>query len=139
MMRMSILPAFLLFIFFAGEGLVVVNQANAVCCMCGTCRSGCTCPGVGACYRCNTPDPSLMQLSLTTNLPGPAVNVRGLQEASSTMLFQSIELAQAGTCSSRHKMYRLNLLDPEGIENQPVVQQSAGQPESAGEYRIPNH
>lgn len=121
MMRMSILPALLLFLFVTGEGLIVVNQASAVCCMCGTCRSGCTCPGVGSCFRCNTPDPSLMQLSLTTKMPAPALNVRGIQEFYLTMLSQSVEVAQAGPCSGGQKPYRLKLLDSEGIGNVSVV------------------
>jgi hypothetical protein len=127
MMRMFILSGLLLFVSFAGEGFILVNQANAGCCMCGTCRSGCTCPGVGSCYRCNTPDPSLMQLSLTTKVQGPALNVRGIQEFHSIMLSPSVEVARAGHCSSGQKLHRLKLLESQ-----------TNQLESDGEYRTEN-
>jgi hypothetical protein len=138
MMRMFILPALLLFGFFTGEGLILVNQANAACCMCGTCRSGCTCPGVGSCYRCNTPDPSLKQLSLTTEVHGPAFNVRGIQEFYSLMLSPSVEIAQAGHCSSGQTLYRLKLLDSQTSGNAPVVFDTVGQLGSDGDYRMEN-
>jgi hypothetical protein len=137
MMRIFILSALLLFVSFAGEGLILVNQANAGCCMCGTCRSGCTCPGVGSCYRCNTPDPSLMQLSLTTEVHGPAVSVRGIRFYS-IMLSPSVEVARAGHCTSGQKLHRLKLLDSQTTGNAPVVSETVDQLESDGEYRMEN-
>ncbi len=55
----KLVPIVLLSLFLCGQVLIVVSQAYAArCCMCGTCKRGCTCPGKGYCGWCAAPNPA---------------------------------------------------------------------------------
>jgi hypothetical protein len=64
MRKVVLIPLFLLFTLFAGDFLFLTDRASAGCCMCGTCKWGCTCRGTtAACPSCAFPSsPMVSQL-----------------------------------------------------------------------------
>ncbi len=52
----KLVPMALFFMFLCGQGLILITQASAGCCMCGSCKVYCTCPGQGACNWCAAPN-----------------------------------------------------------------------------------
>lgn len=125
MIRSLALDSALVFsLLVGGEAFFLANQAYAACCMCGTCRYGCTCPGIGSCPKCNAPDP-LMQYDIPQALNGDGVDViiRGVNEALSSIASLSVNtnrlmrLAEGGQCANVQQIFRLKILDKPDTQN----------------------
>jgi len=62
MRKVLLIPLFILFTLFTGDFIFVTNHASADCCMCGTCKWGCTCRGTTeACPKCAFPDTPMVR------------------------------------------------------------------------------
>jgi len=100
---------------------LVAVEAYAGCCMCGSCSSGCTCPGVGRCAWCAAPgskdlqvnsvfsDPSLDKT--TVSEPVPSITI------SSYSLDRMIRRVGRGQCARNNFSLRVtDSIPPQNVD-----------------------
>ena len=112
---LRLVALFALLVFADSFDLLLAGRAYAGCCMCGTCDSGCTCPGAGRCAWCAAPLSKDLQLSATFSdrssggtavsetVPSVAVNPQSVDRL--------IRKIGAGQCA--RNTFRLNLISSE--------------------------
>lgn len=101
MMRSLILAPVLVLLALVG-GLFPLETAYAGCCMCGTCRSFCTCPGVGSCAKCHAPDLIANKVAPGETLAMPPLSIQ---------VDQLLRSGEAGQCASAQRLPRLKVID----------------------------
>ena len=75
---------FVFSLFLGGSVVFTSSQALAfMCCPCGVCQQGCTCPGVGWCFWCAAPSNDSETDFVPSMSEGPRaeINIRGVRGA----------------------------------------------------------